>query len=77
MLISLKDFVEKRKSNGITWPTIFVLYKLHFRNPSRIRECVFKKLGGKVLIDPKQFEKWLLESTNDPSIWDAKVKKSL
>jgi hypothetical protein len=59
MLLDLNDFLNIREKEGIKWPSKEIIYQLKFSDHLNFsKECI-RKLGKKVLIDPKKFEKWL------------------
>lgn len=64
-MLPIKDFLKKRKENGLTWPTKQMLYQLHFHNTSGFSEQCVRKLGRKMFIDETAFEEWQKKATTN------------
>jgi len=58
MKLRPKEFVEKRKKLGITWPTEKAIACLAFRDLLRFRGTAYFKIGKLGFIDEEGFEKW-------------------
>ena len=58
MKLRPKEFVEKRKKLGITWPTEKAIASLAFRNLLQFRGSAYFKIGKLSFIDEEGFERW-------------------
>lgn len=62
MLLTVPEFLKKRKENGFLWPSKARLYSMSYHNFLDFREHVVRKLGDKIFIDEEAFDEWLSDS---------------
>ncbi len=66
MILTLKDFLQKRRDRGENWPSRGMVYQKIFYDDRFAKACI-RRLGKKIFVDEEGFNSWLSDSIGNES----------